>query len=108
MLAEARRNCEASEVADIRLLAPDELTLARADFDFVYSIAVLQHVPRRAGEQIIAKLAGLLQPGGVGAINMVLRADLHLASFNAIMKMPFAHNTFNLVRRVSWPIRTCR
>ena len=102
MLAEARRNCKAFGATEVQLVEPDHLNRTEADFDFIYSIAVLQHIPRRAGEQIIGNLAGLLRRGGVGAINIVLRADLHLACFNAIMKVPLAHNAFNVVRRRGW------
>jgi hypothetical protein len=59
-------------------------------------------VPRRTGEEIITKLARLLRPGGVGAFNVVLRAQPHLAGFNAVMKLPLAHNLLNLVRRREW------
>lgn len=102
MLTEARRNCEASGVGDIDLVAPDQLAGAEADFDFVFSIAVLIHLPRRTGEQIIVKLARLLRPGGVGAISLVLGAEPLLAGFNAIMKLPLAHNLLNVVRGREW------
>lgn len=101
MLSEARRNCEAAGVSDIELITPDRLP-SEADFDFVFSFAVLIHVPRRTGEEIIARLAGLLRPGGVGAISVVLRADRPLAAFNAVMKLPLAHNVLNVVRRREW------
>lgn len=101
MLDEARRNCEAAGVGRPELVTPDRLP-GETDFDFVYSFAVLIHVPRRTGEAIIAKLARLLRPGGVGAFNVVLRAQPHLAGFNAVMKFPLAHNLLNLVRGREW------
>ena len=102
MLDEARHNCEASGVDNVELLTPDRLPTAGADFDFVFSFAVLIHVPRRVGEEIIAKLAQLVRPGGVGAISVVLRADRHLAAFNAAMKLPLAHNLLNVLRGREW------
>ena len=101
MLDEARRNCEAAGVGGSSSSRPID-SRRGADFDFVFSFAVLIHVPRRTGEEIIAKLARLLRPGGVGAFNVVLRAQPHLAGFNAVMKLPLAHNLLNLVRRREW------
>lgn len=102
MLAEARRNCEAAGIGKMELVTPDQLAPADADFDFVFSFAVLIHLPRRTGEEIIAKLARLLRPGGVGAVSVVLRAQPHLAGFNAVMKLPLAHNLLNVVRGREW------
>jgi 2-polyprenyl-3-methyl-5-hydroxy-6-metoxy-1,4-benzoquinol methylase len=102
MLAEARRNCNEFGMRDVELIASDDVATIQEGFDFVYSLAVLQHVPRRAGEQIIAKLVGLLRPGGVGAINVAVRAKKRLALFNAIMTWPLAHNVLNLMRGRKW------
>ena len=102
MLAEARRNCEAAGIDNVELLTPEQLGTDKGQFDFVYSFAVLIHVPRRTGEEIIARLAALVRPGGVGAITVVLRAERHLAAFNAVMKLPFAHNVLNVLRRREW------
>jgi 2-polyprenyl-3-methyl-5-hydroxy-6-metoxy-1,4-benzoquinol methylase len=102
MLAEARRNCEEFGMAGIELIASDDLASLEGGFDFICSIAVLQHVPRRTGEQIIGRLVDLLRPGGVGAINVVLAAEKWLVWFNAIMKWPLAHKTLNIVRGRRW------
>jgi SAM-dependent methyltransferase len=103
MLAEARRNCEAFDASGVELLAPEELAEGPREFDFIYSIAVLQHVPRRVGERIVVMLMDLLRPGGVGAINLVLGAEPHLARFNAVMKVPFAHSVRNILHGQRWP-----
>ena len=102
MLAEARRNCNEFGMHNVELTATHEFATIEGGFDLVYSIAVLQHVPRRMGEQIIAKLVGLLRPGGVGAVNVVLRANRQLALFNAIMRWPLAHNVLNILRGRKW------
>ena len=102
MLDEARRNCEQAGMADVELVTPDRLPHIEADFDFVFSFAVLIHVPRRDGEQIIERIARLLRPGGVGAFSVVLRANRPMAAFNAAMKLPFAHNLLNVARRREW------
>jgi 2-polyprenyl-3-methyl-5-hydroxy-6-metoxy-1,4-benzoquinol methylase len=102
MLAEARRNCEAFGVSNVEFLTPNQLAGSDGSFDLVVSFAVLIHVPRRAGEQLIAKLARLVQPGGVGAVSLVVKAERHLAAFNAIMKLPLAHNVLNVLRGREW------
>jgi 2-polyprenyl-3-methyl-5-hydroxy-6-metoxy-1,4-benzoquinol methylase len=102
MLAEARRNCEEFGMRNVNLISTDDLGSIEKKFDFIYSIAVLQHVPRRTGEQIISKLVGLLRPDGVGAINVVLGAKKQLLWFNGIMRRPLAHNVLNIVRGRAW------
>jgi 2-polyprenyl-3-methyl-5-hydroxy-6-metoxy-1,4-benzoquinol methylase len=102
MLEEARRNCETRGVDNVELVTPDQLDVADGGFDFVYCFAVLIHLPRRTGEQIIAKTARLLRPGGVGAFNVVIKAKPHLAGFNAVMKLPLAHNLLNILRGREW------
>lgn len=102
MLREAQRNCHDAAADNVDLVAADQLDLNAREFDFVYSVAVLQHVPRRAGGKIIDGLAGLLRPGGVGALNLVLGADVRLVGFNAAMKVPLAHNVLNVARGRDW------
>jgi SAM-dependent methyltransferase len=107
MLDQARRNCEAAGVGRLELVMPDRLP-RETDFEFAYSFAVLIHVPRRTGEEIIAKLARLLRPGGVGAFNVVLRAQPHLAGFNAVMSSRSRTTCSTSSGGASGPIRTCR
>lgn len=38
----------------------------------------------------------------MGAVSVVLRAQPHLACFNAVMKIPLAHNLLNVVRGREW------
>jgi 2-polyprenyl-3-methyl-5-hydroxy-6-metoxy-1,4-benzoquinol methylase len=102
MLAEARRNCEEAGLDNLDLVTPEQIVPAETGFDFVFSFAVLIHLPRRTGEEIIAKLARLLRPGGLGAFNVVLKAQPQLAGFNAVMKLPLAHNLLNLMRGREW------
>jgi SAM-dependent methyltransferase len=102
MLAEARRNCEEFGVTNVDLVGTDELAASTGGFDLVYSIAVLQHVPSRAGEQILARLIQFLRPGGVGVVSLLVGADPQLARFNVIMKWPLAHNMRNLTRGLDW------
>jgi 2-polyprenyl-3-methyl-5-hydroxy-6-metoxy-1,4-benzoquinol methylase len=102
MLDEARRNCDAAGLDGVQLLTPDRLPAAEGEFDFAFSFAVLIHVPRRDGEQIIARLVRMVRPGGVGAITVVLRATPQHAAYNAIMKLPLVHNVLNAARGREW------
>jgi 2-polyprenyl-3-methyl-5-hydroxy-6-metoxy-1,4-benzoquinol methylase len=102
MLAEARRNCEAFGVGGVELLTANELHGLEPRFDLVHSALVLQHVPVRTGERIVAELVNLLRPGGVGAIHLQIGAGRRWLAFNALMKLPMAHNVLNAVRGRPW------
>ncbi len=70
MLEEARRNCEARGVANLRLIACDDaLSGLEGDFDLVHSFIVFQHVPTDRGREIFARLLERIAPGGVGALH---------------------------------------
>jgi SAM-dependent methyltransferase len=67
MLAEARRNLASKP--NVTYAHADELaSLARADF--IISSLVFQHIPPEVGLDRLASLAGLLNSGGVGVIDV--------------------------------------
>ncbi len=71
MLAEARRNCDAAGVNNVRLIqGDDELAAVSGQFDFVHTYIVLQHIPVARGELLVRKLASLLAPGGIGMFHV--------------------------------------
>jgi len=71
MLAEARRNCDAAGVGNVRLLqGDDQLVAVSGPFDFVHTYIVLQHISVTRGEQLVRQLASLLAPGGVGMFHV--------------------------------------
>jgi SAM-dependent methyltransferase len=102
MLAEAARNCEEFGVCGVRLIGTEAMARLESDFDFVHSALVLQHVPTRSGERILSQLVRLLRPGGVVAIHVPIAAKRHLSAFNAVMKVPLAHNLLNVARGRAW------
>jgi 2-polyprenyl-3-methyl-5-hydroxy-6-metoxy-1,4-benzoquinol methylase len=102
MLAEARRNCEAQGVEGAELLPVEEFDRLRPDFDLVHCAIVLQHIPVRQGEQIVAGLAGLVRPGGIGAVHVQIGARRGLRAYNAAMRVSLVHNVANLIRRRPW------
>jgi 2-polyprenyl-3-methyl-5-hydroxy-6-metoxy-1,4-benzoquinol methylase len=102
MLAEARRNCEAQGVAGVELLPVEGLDGLTADFDLVHCAIVLQHIPVRQGERIVSRLAGLVRPGGIGALHVQIGARRGLRAYNAAMRVKLVHNVANVIRRRPW------
>jgi 2-polyprenyl-3-methyl-5-hydroxy-6-metoxy-1,4-benzoquinol methylase len=101
MLAEARRNLALADVS-AELVPASELVGMRSEFDLVHSALVLQHVPAREGRRIVASLVEALRPGGIGVLHLQIGGARRLRAYNAVMKLPLAHNVLNLVRRRPW------
>jgi len=102
MLAEARRNCDAVGAKNVRLLqGDDDLSTVTGSFDFVHSYIVLQHIPVERGERLVAKLASILAPGGVGMFHVTYESGLTAGSrflYWARVSVPGANWALNLVR----------
>jgi len=101
MLGEARRNCEAASAPDVELLVSDDaLSAVTAEFDFIHSYIVLQHVPVPRGERLVRALAARLAPGGVGVFHVTYaRARTSALSrllYWARTRVPGAHWGLNL------------
>jgi SAM-dependent methyltransferase len=73
-IAEAKRNCLAHGVtnADFRESVV-QLISEKRRFDLVHSCIVFNHIPWSRGREIIGGLFGLLNPGGVMAIQVLHR-----------------------------------
>jgi SAM-dependent methyltransferase len=101
MLAEARRNCDASGASHVRLrLSDDDLSALDGEFDLVHSYIVLQHVPVERGERIVRALASRLAAGGIGIFHVTYAraASSRLARilYWARTRIPGAHWALNL------------
>lgn len=69
MLAEARRNCAERGLANAAfVVADDALSAIGPGLDLAHSCLVLQHIERRRGLRILARLIELLSPGGIIAL----------------------------------------
>ena len=106
MLAEARRNCEAAGLRNVSLVeGDDELSRVGGTFDFVHSYIVLQHIPVERGERLIARLASLIAPGGVGMFQVPYTTGRKTLADRALywsrMHVPGARALLNLARRRS-------
>ena len=103
MLDEARRNCEAASVSNVRLiLGDDKLSAIEGEFDFVHSYIVLQHIPVRRGERLVRELAGRLAPDGVGVFHVTYSRP-HASSLRRLLywartRLPAAHWALNIAR----------
>jgi 2-polyprenyl-3-methyl-5-hydroxy-6-metoxy-1,4-benzoquinol methylase len=102
MLDEAARNARAHELDNAEFLTVDGMERLAPDLDLVHSALVLQHIPVREGERVIARLAELLRPGGIGALHFQIGARRGLRAYNALMRVALVHNLANLVRRRPW------
>jgi SAM-dependent methyltransferase len=99
MIDEARRNVAARGIENVTVVRCDEsLALAGGDFDLVHSFVVLQHVPPRKGERLIAALIDALAEGGVGALHVTFANDLRRRTRLlrwARRSLPFVHSMLN-------------
>jgi len=69
MLEEARKNCAAQGVDNVRLLGTDDrLSSLDGRFDLIHSSIVFQHIPIARGRRIFARMLDHLEQGGIGAI----------------------------------------
>ena len=103
MLAEARRNCDATGAKGVKLVQGDDaLSNVRGSFDFIHSYIVLQHIPAPRGEKIIQRLAALLAPNGVAMLHVTYDSGFaswrKRASYWARMNLPGAKALINLAR----------
>lgn len=72
MLREAQNVCSSRGITNVSFArSDDELSeLINQKFDFIHSIAVLQHIDVTRGERIMRNMLLHLSPGGVGAIGV--------------------------------------
>jgi trans-aconitate methyltransferase len=72
MLEEAQTVCSSRGITNVCFVrSDDELSgLRDQKFDFIHTIAVLQHIDASRGEQIIRNMLLRLSPGGIGAIGV--------------------------------------
>ncbi len=102
MLVHARQNAEHAGLPNIRFMMADEcLQLPHASFDFVVSLLVLQYIFPSPGYALLRTLVGLLAPGGVAAVHVVLQTrggELRRLA-------QFTHGRSRLARRTMSPPR---
>ena len=70
MLSEARRNCDDQGLSNVEFIPTLAALADDRQFDLVHTYIVLQHIPRKRGMQIVAKLIDLVAAGGVGILHV--------------------------------------
>jgi ubiquinone/menaquinone biosynthesis C-methylase UbiE len=73
VLHKAQRNAEEADVTNVEWLQTESLSTLSGRYDLLISTHVFQHIPFREGEQLLTTLVHGLRPGGVAAINLLLR-----------------------------------
>jgi trans-aconitate methyltransferase len=70
-------------------------------FDLITSHIVFQHIPTATGYELLARVAGLLAPGGVAVVQFSLRPASWLAPafYGVLRTVPPARRLWNLARR---------
>jgi 2-polyprenyl-3-methyl-5-hydroxy-6-metoxy-1,4-benzoquinol methylase len=72
MLEEAKRNCDAQQLLNAKLIISDDLLSTTMDrFDLVHSFIVFQHIPSARGRLIFRSLLDRIAPAGVAAIHVL-------------------------------------
>jgi SAM-dependent methyltransferase len=72
MLQEARRNFDAHQLKNIRLLESDDaLSSLTGVFDLIHSSIVFQHIPIQRGRILFRNLLAHVAPGGIGAFHFL-------------------------------------
>jgi SAM-dependent methyltransferase len=108
MLDEARRNCEALDLANVDFALSDAFLASRpaggpgSGIDFAHSFIVLQHISPRDGERILDHFLTVLRPGGVGALHFTYerRASLLRKAVHRLRRwVPGVNAAVNLVQR---------
>lgn len=99
MLAEGEKIADEIGKKNIRWVQGDDnLTQVNADFDFVHSYIVLQHIPVKRGLGLIGLLLQRIAIGGVAAIHIVhSNQGKHLLQF--IKRVPFLWYCSNILRK---------
>jgi 2-polyprenyl-3-methyl-5-hydroxy-6-metoxy-1,4-benzoquinol methylase len=67
-------------------------------YDLLLSINVFQHVPSREGERLLAQLVRGLQPGGIGAVQLILRPAFRLSRMWSRTYLYHLMNSYSLNR----------
>jgi SAM-dependent methyltransferase len=104
VLAEADNNAKGMNLSNVEWFEAGRLAELRGRYDLVLSMLVFQHIPVREGERIFAMLVGGLRPGGVGAINVILRPSRPLSGSLRWTgrSVPRTYNPVKLVRGWDW------
>lgn len=69
MIAEARRNCADRNIENVEFRQTDEFLSDHAEFDFVHSYIVFQHIDPSVGYGLLNTILQRLKLGGIGTLH---------------------------------------
>ncbi len=103
MLKEARKNAEKFSLSNLDFkLSDDSLSLVKGEkFDLIHSYIVLQHINVERGMQIIDRMLKLLNPGGMGALQITYSSNKPKGNRMATYlryRIPFVHSLLNVLK----------
>lgn len=98
MLAEARENCAARGLQNVRLAR--DLSELDGTYDFVHSHIVFQHMRVARGEAVFAELLRRLTPGGIGVLHFTYAQARLSQKVNGVLigHVPFGAHLVNLLK----------
>jgi SAM-dependent methyltransferase len=103
MLVHARQNAANAGLQNVTFIENQELAGLPGDqFDFICSLLVLQHIPPRAGYEIIRTLLRVLAPGGIAALHLTFErpgGGLRRLARAARAKSRFVHRAVSVMRQ---------
>lgn len=85
MLVHARENAERAGLHNISFQPFDGVV---AGFDFICSLLVFQYIPPAEGQPLLRRLAVLLRPGGVAAVQVPLQTPMNLQRYARFSRRP--------------------
>jgi 2-polyprenyl-3-methyl-5-hydroxy-6-metoxy-1,4-benzoquinol methylase len=88
----AESNAREHNVSNVSWGEAHELASLTGQYDFVFSMNVLQHIPSREGEKTFVTLVRGLQPGGIGIIQVLLRPQLEVSR---LLERDYLYNLVN-------------
>jgi len=104
MLEEAENNCIRNNVGNVSfLLSDDHLSLiGDQKFDLVHSYIVIQHINKKRGLKIIARLLDAIKPGGIGVLQVTYHDAYPLRRIVNFFRyrLPFLYDVLNNLKRL--------
>ena len=103
MLTEARKNAERQSKSNTEFkLSDDTLSALKGEsFDLINSYIVLQHINVERGMRIIEKMLQLLNPGGIGALQITYSSNKLKSNKIATYlryRIPLVHGLLNVAK----------
>jgi ubiquinone/menaquinone biosynthesis C-methylase UbiE len=104
IISVAKKNCDKQNIKNVEFFLSDDClsNISNQKFDLINSYIVLQHINVKRGEKLIKEMIKLLNPKGVGSIQLTYysekeRFEKKINFFR--YRIPFFNNFLNLMRK---------